>query len=257
MAKIDHLDRKNETRGPDEREIVERRLLLEEVLFEEAISWRQKMKTRWVKEGDANTKLFHSLVSNRKNTSVIGRIEREDGEVINDSVEVVGEIVAFYANLYKEEENTRWYFEGIYWKQSPREKAAWLERGFKEEEIKAAVFSSDKDKSSGPDGFSMGFYKKCWEFLKGDLKKLWKRQSLQASAFIRGRWILDGVLVANEIVEEYRVEGKDGLVFKVDFEKAYDHVKWNFLKVVLELRGVYDSFLLTLVVDGLSRLMQY
>ena len=43
-------------------------------------------------------------------------------------------------------------------------------------------------------------------------------------AFIVGREILDVVLVANEIVEEYRKVGKSGVVFKIDFKKAYDCV---------------------------------
>ena len=44
-------------------------------------------------------------------------------------------------------------------------------------------------------------------------------------AFVAGRQILDVVLVANEIVEEYRKLGRSGIVFKLDFEKAYDHVE--------------------------------
>lgn len=43
-------------------------------------------------------------------------------------------------------------------------------------------------------------------------------------AFVQGRQILVVVLVANEVVEECRKSGKVGLVFKADFEKAYDHV---------------------------------
>ena len=35
-----------------------------------------------------------------------------------------------------------------------------------------------------------------------------------------GRQILDVVLVANEVVEDYRKSNKDGLAFKIDFEKA-------------------------------------
>ena len=44
-----------------------------------------------------------------------------------------------------------------------------------------------------------------------------------------GRQILDVVLVANELVEDYRRNGKEGFVFKVDFEEAYDYVEWGFL----------------------------
>ena len=52
-------------------------------------------------------------------------------------------------------------------------------------------------------------------------------------AFVQGRQILDLVLIANEVVEEYRVKKKEGIVFKIDFEKAYDHVSWDFLDFVL------------------------
>ena len=56
-------------------------------------------------------------------------------------------------------------------------------------------------------------------------------------AFVAGRQILDSVLVANEVVEEYQKEGRLGVVFKIDFEKAYDFVEWDFLDFVLEKKG--------------------
>ena len=43
-------------------------------------------------------------------------------------------------------------------------------------------------------------------------------------AFVQGRQILDAVLIANEIVDEKKRSGEEGVVFKIDFEKAYDHV---------------------------------
>ena len=43
-------------------------------------------------------------------------------------------------------------------------------------------------------------------------------------AFVEGRHILDTVLIANEVVDEKRRSGEEGVVFKIDFEKAYDHV---------------------------------
>lgn len=38
------------------------------------------------------------------------------------------------------------------------------------------------------------------------------------SAFIKGRYILDGALIANEVVDHVRKKKKTGLIFKVDFE---------------------------------------
>ncbi|RVW62003.1 hypothetical protein CK203_062409 [Vitis vinifera] len=36
-------------------------------------------------------------------------------------------------------------------------------------------------------------------------------------------WRMKRVLIANEIVDEKRRSGEEGVVFKIDFEKAYDH----------------------------------
>ena len=44
-------------------------------------------------------------------------------------------------------------------------------------------------------------------------------------------------MVANEAVERYRKNGQSGVVFKIDFEKAYDYVEWDFLDLVLEKKG--------------------
>ncbi|GJZ74574.1 reverse transcriptase domain, reverse transcriptase zinc-binding domain protein [Tanacetum coccineum] len=47
------------------------------------------------------------------------------------------------------------------------------------------------------------------------------------TAFISGRQILDGVLIANEIVNYAKKSGMKFLLFKVDFEKAFDCVNWS------------------------------
>uniref|UniRef100_A0A803NWF8 Reverse transcriptase domain-containing protein n=1 Tax=Cannabis sativa TaxID=3483 RepID=A0A803NWF8_CANSA len=57
------------------------------------------------------------------------------------------------------------------------------------------------------------------------------------SAFVEGRQILDSILIANESVEDYRSRGKSGMVFKLDFKKAYDRVEWDFLDSVMRNKG--------------------
>ena len=56
-------------------------------------------------------------------------------------------------------------------------------------------------------------------------------------AFVKGRQILDVVLLANELVDEKRRSREEGVVFKIDFKKAYDHINWDFLDHVLERKG--------------------
>lgn len=48
------------------------------------------------------------------------------------------------------------------------------------------------------------------------------------SSFISGRQILDGVLIANEIVDSYKRSGEEAIVLKIDIHKAFE-VNWNFI----------------------------
>ena len=45
------------------------------------------------------------------------------------------------------------------------------------------------------------------------------------------------MLIANEVVDKKKILGEEGVVFKIYFEKAYDHVDWGFLDHVLERKG--------------------
>lgn len=54
------------------------------------------------------------------------------------------------------------------------------------------------------------------------------------SAFVSGRQISDGVLVANEVVKWAELNKKRLLLFKIDFTKAYDCLNWEFLDSILQ-----------------------
>lgn len=62
--------------------------------------------------------------------------------------------------------------------------------------------------------------------------------SLSQSAFIKGRFILDSLIAtANEITSWCSKTGVESVGVKADFEKAYDRVRWNFLKKILTWLG--------------------
>jgi hypothetical protein len=54
--------------------------------------------------------------------------------------------------------------------------------------------------------------------------------------FIKGRYIMDGVVSLNEILHEVRQKKQSGGVLKIDFKKAYDKVNWQFLRYMMEKR---------------------
>ena len=63
------------------------------------------------------------------------------------------------------------------------------------------------------------------------------------SAFIKGRGLMDSILVANETVEECRLKKKRLVIVKVDYEKAYDSINWDFLYYMLNRMGFCDRWI--------------
>jgi hypothetical protein len=62
------------------------------------------------------------------------------------------------------------------------------------------------------------------------------------TAFIKGRLILDGALSLHEIIHDIKVKKSEAIIFKIDFEKAYDRVNWLFLQEVLIKKGFESGF---------------
>ncbi|GJV50673.1 RNA-directed DNA polymerase, eukaryota [Tanacetum coccineum] len=132
------------------------------------------------------------------------------------------------------------------------------------EEVKRAVWDCGVDKSPGPDGFSFYFYRHFWSMIEDDvfgaveyffingilqmviIAKLLANRLVGVlsnlinevqSAFVADRQILDGPFILNEVLQWCRKKRKHALIFKVDFEKAYDSVRWDFLDDVLDKFG--------------------
>ena len=47
-------------------------------------------------------------------------------------------------------------------------------------------------------------------------------------------------MILQEVLHELRVSKSSGVILKLDFEKAYDRVNWNFLEEVLQKKCFDD-----------------
>ena len=59
-----------------------------------------KSRSMWAKEGDANTKLFHSMLNARKAKNFISKIELDNGNMVCHEENIVEEIVCIYEKLF-------------------------------------------------------------------------------------------------------------------------------------------------------------
>nr|GEW62438.1 RNA-directed DNA polymerase, eukaryota, reverse transcriptase zinc-binding domain protein [Tanacetum cinerariifolium] len=65
--------------------------------------------------------------------------------------------------------------------------------------------------------------------------------SQEQSVFVKGRQIIDGPIILNEVISWCKSKKEQSLLFKVDFQKAFDSVRWDHLDDILALVLVNGS----------------
>jgi hypothetical protein len=64
---------------------------------------------------------------------------------------------------------------------------------------------------------------------------------------------LEGVLILHEVVHEMRVKKHEGIIIKLDFEKAYDKLNWEFMREFMrkkEFPEVWIGWVMHAVEEG-------
>ena len=78
----------------------------------EEISWRQKSKALFIKDGDNNTWFFHRIANSHRRTNQIRGVEG-DGVLFEEESDIIDQVVDFYKRLYQEPEAWRPTIDGL------------------------------------------------------------------------------------------------------------------------------------------------
>ncbi|XP_060184825.1 uncharacterized protein LOC132614395 [Lycium barbarum] len=147
------------------------------------------------------------------------RIQDHTGTWMDTEEEIAQEEIRFFSDQFKEENiPTDFSMLDKIPKMVTEEQNQQLYEMPDEAEVKRAVFGLNGDSAGGPDGFTGRFFQACWEIIANDLVTM-------QSGFVKGRSIVENILLAQEIVHDIRIRGKPAnVVIKLDMEKAYDRV---------------------------------
>lgn len=71
------------------------------------------------------------------------------------------------------------------------------------------------------------------------------------TSFVSSQKVMDNIILAQKMTLTKKARKKGGMIFKVDLEKAYDHVAWPFLHEVIMAAG-FSSHLTALIMSCIS-----
>ncbi|MCH90117.1 transposon TX1 putative 149 kDa protein, partial [Trifolium medium] len=221
ISEISMLDVKAELVGLSEEEVGRRKAVFSEMwhlkLSKESMVV-QRSRTRWLREGDANSSYFHACIKSRRKQNTITALQTADGW--SETPEAIRQaVVTYFRNHFSSVCWRRPKLDGVQFPSLSNEVNQQLVCPFQLVEIENAILDSD-----------VPWYSKTPTRLARVMNLL--VESTQ-SAFLKGRNLVDGVVVVNEVVDMARRNGQSCLILKVDFEKAYDSVEWSFLDYML------------------------
>ncbi|GJR30073.1 RNA-directed DNA polymerase, eukaryota [Tanacetum coccineum] len=277
-----------------------RRLKLQRKLHDinqmEAKDSFHKSKVKWAIEGDENSKFFHGII-NKKRSHLAIRGVFDNGLWVTDPGKVKEAFFNHFEARFKKPVAHRFMLNFPFNKRLSAMQVVDLERSVSREEIRKYGNIVGPDLCEAVEYFfeTCLFPKGCNSSFVALIPKVADTKSVNVfrpisligsvykvvtkvlanrlalviadlvsdtqSAFVANRQILDGPFILNEILHWCKRKKKQAMFFKVDFAKAYDSVRWDYLLDVLEafgfgqtwcnwIRGTFSSARASVLVNG-------
>ncbi|MCI21173.1 cysteine-rich receptor-like protein kinase, partial [Trifolium medium] len=130
----------------------------------------QQSRSLWLKEGDANTKYFHSVMASRRRGNAISSIQ-VDGVTLEGVQPIRQAVFSHFASHFQASTVERHGVENLQFSSLTQAEGGSLTKPFSIEEVKAAMWDCDSYKSPGPDGIKFGFIKDFWPEMQPDIMR--------------------------------------------------------------------------------------
>ena len=127
-----------------------------------SISWKQS-RMQWLREGDANSKKFHGIMSTRKRRNATPFF-LVNGVLVEGVDNVRGVVFSHFSNHFQGVSVDRTTVEALNFRKLNHREGVGLIKPFSMEEVKAAVWDCDNYTCPGHNGISFGFIKKIGKF---------------------------------------------------------------------------------------------
>ncbi|KAG5581995.1 hypothetical protein H5410_052622 [Solanum commersonii] len=88
-------DKDNEEDNQDQSVVALKNKLLREEEF-----WKLKAGMQWFKEGERNTKFFHTIVKGRRSRLRVNRIQNNEGKWLEDQEDIEEATIEFYRRQF-------------------------------------------------------------------------------------------------------------------------------------------------------------
>lgn len=127
----------------------------------EEISWRQKSRELWLREGHKNTKLFHKMANATRRRNFLAKL-RVDGKLLRtDEDNIKIGVANAFSRIFAKSRDWRPSISGLNFDSLPSVESETLKIPFSEEEVLAALSRLSGDKAPGPNGFTTAFWHFC------------------------------------------------------------------------------------------------
>jgi hypothetical protein len=143
---------------------------MDELLYREEIMWMQRSRIAWLREGDRNTKFFHSKAVWRARKNKIKRLQVDDGNWQTEQGSMGRMATAYFKNLFTADPGlVADPVLGLFEEKITPDMNEKLCSEFSDKEISDALFQIGPLKAPGPDGFPARFFQRNWGALKEEI----------------------------------------------------------------------------------------